>query len=141
MSYVKNDPGFNYDVNNNAEKQTSTFNVRSKVNVKKTETLGKPVRPVFEEPSCILHPNSKHTLNECRVFRLKPMEERRKILKDFGVCFKCCASKEHLKRDCHASIVCKDCGSLAHCTALHSEPDSGPPRNYRQNGGESTKTF
>ena len=56
MSSVKNDPGFNYDVNNNVEKQTSEFVIRSKVNVKKTETFGKPVRTVFEEPSCILHP-------------------------------------------------------------------------------------
>ena len=51
MSYVKKERGFSYDVNNNAEKQTSAFKIRSKVNVKKTETLGKPVRTVSEEPS------------------------------------------------------------------------------------------
>ncbi|XP_061166266.1 uncharacterized protein LOC133175165 [Saccostrea echinata] len=136
ISYIKNDPGLNYDSNNNMEKPLSIS--RNRVNVKITDTNSniKPIKTVFQHPKCILHPSSKHDLNECKAFRLKPIEERRRLLKDSRVCFKCCASKDHRKRDCTTAIVCKECGSHTHCTALHFDMTNERLKSRRQNGGE-----
>ncbi|XP_048747853.2 uncharacterized protein LOC125660050 [Ostrea edulis] len=136
MSYIKNDPGLNYDNNNNMEKHpTSTSRNRVNVKMSDTNTNVKPVKTVFQHPRCIIHANSKHDLNDCKAFRLKPLEERRRLLKDSGVCFKCCASKDHRKRDCTTVIVCRDCGSHNHCTALHINTTTDRPKG-RDNGGE-----
>ena len=136
MSYIKNDPGFIYDTNNNVEKQPA--NTRNKVTVKKTETTEKPAKTVVEDSKCILHPHAKHALTECKTFRSKPIEERRQFLKDSEVCFKCCASTEHRKRTCKTKIQCKECGSHTHCTAMHIDSYSIPSTNNRQYGGERT---
>ncbi|XP_056002772.1 uncharacterized protein LOC125674273 [Ostrea edulis] len=136
MSYIKNDPGLNYDNNNNMEKHPMST-PRNRVNVKMTDTNTnvKPVKTVFKHPRCIIHINSKHDLNDCKAFRLKPLEERRRLLKDSGVCFKCCASKDHRKRDCTTVIVCRDCGSHNHCRALHINTTTDWPKG-RNNGVE-----
>ena len=63
-----------------------------------------------------------HTLNVCSVFRAKPLQERKDILREHGFCYKCCVSK-HLARDCEANIKCELCGNARHTTAMH--PDQG----------------
>lgn len=70
------------------------------------------------------------------------MEERRTLLKDNKVCFKCCDSNKHVSRDFPVSVSCKECGSKQHTTALHvNKPASHllakPAQN---NGGESGST-
>ncbi|XP_055995796.1 uncharacterized protein LOC130046821 [Ostrea edulis] len=117
ISKVKNEPGFNYelDTNNNdrfaASKQTSS--ARNRVSVKKT---GVEVTVPIEH--CIIH-KTKHTLDDCRGFRSKSLEERKRLLKQNNICFRCCASNTHKSRDCSASVSCKECGSKFHTTALH----------------------
>lgn len=122
MSQIRNDPGFMYDVNNNQEKLSSTGTQnRLRVHVKKTEVTRNQVKgDTDSELKCIVHTNSKHALSECNAFRAKSIEERRQRLKENGVCFRCCGSKAHLKRDCKVDVKCSECGSQFHCSALHT---------------------
>lgn len=69
--------------------------------MKKTEVTRNQVKcDTDSELICILHTNSKQALSECDAFRVESIEERRQLLKENGVCFRCCGSKAHLKRDC-----------------------------------------
>lgn len=89
--------------------------------MKKTEVTRNQVKGDTDiELNCILHTNSKHTLSERNAFRAKSIMERRQLLKENGVCFRCCGSKAHLKRDCKVDVKCSECGSQFHCSALHT---------------------
>lgn len=84
-------------------------------------------------------PAVKHGVGDCRVFRLKPFEERRKILRENLLCFRCC-SGTHRKADCKEDIKCKDCGSGYHTTSLHVDtlPASTDRTPTLVHGGEET---
>lgn len=98
------DPSFDFDMN------TSTYShgppVRNtRVSVAKT-TVGSMNGTEDNPVLCIIH-KTNHTLGECGAFRHKPFEERRTLLKQNGICFRCCAAK-HLRRNCHAKIRCSE---------------------------------
>lgn len=71
-----------------------------------------------EVPVCVIHkgPDVKNSVSDCREFKLKPIKERRKILRYEGLRFRCC-SGTHRKAYCTQGINCKDCGY--HITSLH----------------------
>lgn len=124
MSQIKNDPGFMYDVNNNQKKLSSTDTQnRLRVHVKKTEVTRNQVKGNTDsELNCILDTNPKHALSECNAFRAKSIEERRQLLKENGVCFRCSCSKAHLKRDCKVDVKCFECrGSISLFRLAHLE--------------------
>lgn len=50
------------------------------------------------------------------------LDDRKKFLRDKGVCFSCCASVSHQAKDCGASIKCAECRSERHVAALHFGP-------------------
>ncbi|XP_071152766.1 uncharacterized protein [Mytilus edulis] len=148
MSKIKNDPGFIFGskVTPNTKDSTSRFTPQtySKVNVHKTAVEQQTEDSSQQQNLCILH-KTKHTLNECRAFRAKPIEERKELLRQNNVCYKCCESTTHRSRDCNASISCNECGSERHTTALHitrpqqseSSQFSSPRQAY---GGEQTES-
>lgn len=87
---------------------------------------------------CPIH-NTGHSLNKCRSFRMKPMAFRKKILKDIGICFKCCAGF-HLAANCSNLISCEICKGRNHPTALHVVSDSH--RWQKSHSGEQAeRTF
>lgn len=136
MSKIKNDPSFSYD------SQPSTSDTRTNrhdpqrphplVNARKTEVEQTDTSP---EKICPLH-KTRHSLNSCRVFKSKPIEERWKFLKEHRLCFRCCESDQHVKRSCKEEVKCADCGSTTHSAALHSAgiESEGP---LFAHGGES----
>ncbi|XP_071138904.1 uncharacterized protein [Mytilus edulis] len=148
MSKIKNDPGFIFGskVTPNTKDSTPRFTPQtySKVNVHKTAVEQQTEDSSQQQNLCILH-KTKHTLNECRAFRAKPIEERKELLRQNNVCYKCCESTTHRSRDCNASISCNECGSERHTTALHitrpqqseSYQFSSPRQAY---GGEQTES-
>ena len=96
-------------------------------------------------PRCPLH-KADHSLNVCRSFRAKPLQERKDILRENGFCYKCCTSK-HLSRNCKATIKCELCGNSRHTTAMHPDSDqehnSSAATGFTVDGGEkkiSTKS-
>lgn len=70
------------------------------------------------EKHCLLH-DKPHPLSRCRGFRMKPMEEKKSLLTQQGICFKCCSSIIHMARNCDKDITCSECGSSTYIAALH----------------------
>lgn len=70
------------------------------------------------EHLCPLH-NKPHALRKCHTFCSKPIEERKTYLKEKNICFKCCSSTKHRAKDCDKEIICRECGSKTHTSALH----------------------
>lgn len=66
---------------------------------------------------CPVH-NKPHPLAKCRAFKMKPLQERKNILKEHKRCYKCC-SPNHLAKDCQATLKCNECESDRHCSAMH----------------------
>ncbi|XP_030209647.1 uncharacterized protein LOC115541880 [Gadus morhua] len=95
-------------------------------------------KPDGPEKNCPIH-NKPHALRKCRTFRGKVLEERKSLLKEHGICFKCCTSASHLARDCKVKVKCAECDSDRHHAAMHPGP---PPQVFRRptppsdNGGE-----
>lgn len=71
------------------------------------------------------------------------LDDRKRFLREKGVCFRCCASVSHQAKDCDAAIRCAQCGSERNVAALHFGPapkdskEQGPSEVY---GGESVPT-
>ncbi|XP_071123362.1 uncharacterized protein [Mytilus edulis] len=150
ISKTKNDPGFIFvskaTPNTKGAAPRSTPYPRTKVGAHKT-AVEQQSGDASKQGLCILH-NTKHSLNECRAFRAKSIEERKGLLKENNVCYKCCDSTTHRSRDCNASISCKECGSKQHTTALHitrlqkpaSSQSSSPKQAYGGEPIESAET-
>lgn len=159
---LKNDPSLALDYEHMPQKPVvpkQRFPDRLNVHSRKTEldqgskskmehfqnqsqnNLSQPEQPIREDVShCIIH-KSKHSLNDCRGFRAKSLEERKKLLKENNVCYRCCASTSHFGRECPTRIKCKDCGSESHPTALHvDKPNkkvvSSSENSPNKHGGE-----
>lgn len=75
-----NDPSLSYQ---KPESSKTNLTPYRKINVKKTEFA--------EVPNCPIY-NTLHRRNKCR----KPLKERKQILLDNNLCYKCCESKTHV---------------------------------------------
>jgi hypothetical protein len=128
---IRNNLSFAYDKADIPRKKPE------KVFAHKTERL--QVGDVSDR-KCPLH-GTYHSLNKCRTFKTKSLDERREFLKDNDICFKCCDSNSHKRRNFTAQVKCNDCG---HPSALHvmvhdKRNHGGEKPNYRRpNGGEKT---
>ena len=122
--------------------------MKAPVYVHKTQvsSVDKPESRVGNKPAdpskhCPLH-GKPHPLMKCRGFREKSLEERKQLLKEHYICFRCCSSTEHLARNCSADVKCMECESTNHTTALHPGPatwksNSSPPAS--EHSGEEDK--
>ncbi|CAN2390054.1 zinc finger [Pristimantis euphronides] len=153
---VRNDPGFDFSsVDSTYPKSGKPTLVRDhkhtpiyvhKTNVAPTDSSRRSYYTAETEGTlkkdpnkeCPLH-NKPHSLQKCRGFREKSLNDRRVFLKENSICYRCCASTYHLARDCKANIICLECNSQEHNTALHPGPApwtltlSGPSTEH---GGE-----
>ncbi|XP_062415794.1 uncharacterized protein LOC119194889 [Pungitius pungitius] len=68
---------------------------------------------------CPLH-NKPHPLEKCRTFKMKPLAERKDVLREHRRCFRCC-SPTHMARECTVELNCNECQSNRHVTAMHPE--------------------
>lgn len=73
---------------------------------------------VSSESVCPIH-KTNHSLNHCKTVRAKPIQVRRKFLSDYKICYGCCNSDKHMKRDCQERAKCDNCGSEDHPSALY----------------------
>lgn len=135
MSKMLNDPGLVYEEhtprkNTNPSKSAN----QDKVSVRKSKVFnqGEENDP---EKFCPLHKSAKHPLTKCKGFRSSTLEEKRKVLKENNICFKCCKSSAHIARACPEDIVCTLCGSKKHATPMHVNTDSD--KAALPQGGES----
>ncbi|XP_042073747.1 uncharacterized protein LOC121813867, partial [Haplochromis burtoni] len=120
---ARNDPSFNLLSTCNSGVKRDKLgdgysNNRRSVSVHKTNVIA--ISEEGPDKCCPVY-NKPHALQQCRSFREKPIQERKAILKQHNICFKCCASNKHVARDCQAEIKCSECNSDKHPTALHSD--------------------
>jgi len=123
VSKTKNDPSMCYD--NPSTPLSTSIPCNSNINKNHHERTHVSRQPVVTRKTdtknidpCPIH-NTYHELVNCRAFREYKPEERQQLLRDKGICFKCCRSKEHKARNCPETIKCEICNSTRHCTALH----------------------
>ncbi|TKS65471.1 hypothetical protein D9C73_028149 [Collichthys lucidus] len=94
-------------------------------------TTNKTQCPVHQKP---------HSLAKCRGFRMKTLDERRGLLKELSICYRCLSSTEHRAKNCKAVIRCVECNSDSHTSAMHAGPppwtDTGPDTLPLAHGGE-----
>lgn len=118
-----NDPDLTYSI----ESSTTSRPSRPLADIRKqptvytvgclyTEVLGDSEQGKQEK--CPIY-HSNHSLNKCREFLKKPFKDRKKLIRDNHICFKCCLTTNHTAKDCQAAVCCGDCGSQCHPTALH----------------------
>lgn len=107
----------------------SNYVQKNSVVVKKTnahheaQSTASTTEDVSVPGKCPIH-NTDHPLNKCRTFRSKSIQERMKFLREKRICFRCCASTTHIKKDCKEKVSCKECNSSSHPTALHIDTPS-----------------
>lgn len=84
--------------------------------------------PLDPNKQCPVH-KKPHSL-KCRGFRMKKLDEKRSLLKELSICYKCLSSTEHRANNCKAVIRCVECNSDSHTSAMHAGPppwtDTGP---------------
>ena len=105
MAELINDPSFDFDTG------TSSFEPRNRgpSQAQRITTSKLTVSDEGKVLKCIIH-NADHSLDSCRVFRHKTLYQRRALLREHGICYRCCAYK-HLRDDCHQDILCAECKS------------------------------
>ena len=87
---------------------------------------------------CILH-KKPHPLSKCRAFRSKPIAERKNLLKQHRICYRCVASTNHLAKNCPCTTKCSECQSDRHLSALHAgkpHEEDDPKEENADQGGE-----
>ncbi|XP_071139321.1 uncharacterized protein [Mytilus edulis] len=142
QSKVKNNPSFLYDSQQAntgfKDKLPTTKGKLNDVRTRKTdfaETKNERSQSVDPREKCLIH-GTNHTLNDCRTFKSKPIQERRQFLKLNKLCFGCCLSASHFKRNCPNAIKCGECGKTDHPTALHIKNRDQQSTEPSGHGGE-----
>ncbi|XP_062570928.1 uncharacterized protein LOC134232947 [Saccostrea cucullata] len=108
--------------------------------IRSRKTDVKPSKSTGQRKPCLLEHRveSNHNIKDCRKFRTLPIGSRKKLLKENGICFRCCDSKEHLARDCNVKLKCDVCQSDKHCGALHVNSSQGREDKENSHGGENS---
>lgn len=129
-SKIRNDPSFHY--HNEATLQMNVVQRpgtnKRVVSVKKTQVEGK----------CPIH-KTPHSLEECRAFKTKSHDEKRKFLADNKLCF-LCFSDQHVARNCKAQVKCSVCSSKGHCSVMHKTTLPSSCEIREPHGGERHRT-
>ena len=105
ITKMRNDPSLQFDVSldsNKGEQQKvykgrrPSLRNKAPVTVFKTQLRNSSPQKSnsLTSTGCPIHESMKHTLNECRQFRARPIEERRTFIKENGYCFRCCETHE-----------------------------------------------
>lgn len=112
MTKMMNDPSFQPTPHYPPKKEEPfpATPLRQPIRVRKTDVSSESVCPIHK---------TTHSLNHCKTLRAKPIQVRRKFLIDYKICYSCCNSDKHIKRDCQGRTKCDDCGSVYHPSALH----------------------
>lgn len=147
MCSMLNDPGLAFsEPPSNSNAHIKDRNQSRTVRVAKTDIAQSEQKSSIAKNSCILHSTSGHSLNQCKSFRYKSLAERRRLLGEHHMCYRCCETDKHIFKNCTVSVKCSDCGSVKHPSALHPKDNStfssgnevkGQSYTAPQHGGES----
>ena len=136
LASTLNDPCYIFDHSKVPEeprlpqKQRQCYVTTKKTGVKQDEGF-----EFKQNVSCPIHPKSRtHELKDCKEFCKKSMDEKKRLLKEHRACFRCC-SLEHFSRDSTTPMICSECNSSSHVTAMHIPKTVGTETTKRSTGG------
>ncbi|KAK3096719.1 hypothetical protein FSP39_002652 [Pinctada imbricata] len=141
MSKIVNDPSFKYDTGHNQSfRRNRETPPQPKITVRKSEIAeDKGDRDAVDpEKTCPLHNSVKHPLSKCKAFKSSSLQDRKCLLKQNAICFRCCKSTDHIARNCKETIVCRYCKSNKHASPMHVDVDNNPVKGVQPHGGEDT---
>lgn len=123
-------------------KPIGNYNQKPSVTVHKTDisSEGSKAKEADEDIKrrCPIH-HKPHPLKRCRGFRIMLLEDRKKLLRDNNICYRCLASTSHQAKECTVTVKCEECNSEKHLAALHPGPEPQmpkPPPSPKEHGGE-----
>ena len=131
ISVIRNDPSllFETPMNQSTRKpsyskpQNTMYKQKDQhlITANKMEVNSTPVTKSNSNSThaCLIHIGAKHTINECKAFRSKSLENRKTLLRSHNICLRCCDTSDHFANRCRAQIQCDICKASTHCTALH----------------------
>ncbi|XP_052801803.1 uncharacterized protein LOC128232343 [Mya arenaria] len=132
IARIKNNPGLMFDHIEATHKtlQQKVFSRKTEVNDRVQSTHGQ----IEERPQekCPIH-KTKHSLRVCNAFKAMNQENKKQLLKENQLCFRC-LSPSHMYKNCNSNVKCEECGSDRHCMVMHF---TYKPRE--SHGGEETK--
>ena len=114
---------------------TDQNRLRRTYKVDLSERTGGRVQKIDLNRWCLVD-KKPHALNQCRAFRAKPIEERKSLLKKYGVCYRYITSDDHMAKNCKIPIKCIGCDRDKHLSALHvgnppETTDGNKPKDER----------
>lgn len=131
---IKNDPSFTISTSSShASSRTEKplkYSNKAAVTVHKTDIPSElsgiqtsPYVKKLDEPDrqCPIH-KKPHPLKKCKLFRDKPLDQRKTYLRENRICYRCCGSTQHMAKDCKTTVKCFECNSDKHIAALHPGP-------------------
>ena len=95
----------------------STFQTDKVRNAQPEKSPEKQDRAI-QEIACILHPNGKHDIKDCRSFSSKTFDEKRSLCFKAGLCYLCLG--QHRQADCDGTQKCTQCNGK-HLSVMHNE--------------------
>ncbi|KAM4014162.1 uncharacterized protein ACNLHF_004040 [Anomaloglossus baeobatrachus] len=111
---IRNDPSFDFTISYATPSPAPNL-LKTSVAVDKTNVSSgfvhrsasdSHVQTKAQDPikQCPLH-QKPHSLLRCRASRGKPMPDRKSVLKENGICYKCCLSTTSLAKDCKEAHI------------------------------------
>ncbi|XP_071098015.1 uncharacterized protein [Haliotis cracherodii] len=140
ISKEKNDPSFAHETYTASPRKDRSKPPLVAAN-RKTEVTQETRGNQDWSKLCPVH-KTDHSLNQCKAFKLKTIEDRKALIKRFGICYRCCLTSTHLAKACREFVKCAFCGSSRHATALHvvdweqQNSETGTPSPRVNDGGE-----
>ena len=116
IAKVRNDPGLIGNLSFEKNVHVPPLKMTS-ASCKKTEVVRDSLRS-NSRVRCPIH-KANHSLVDCRSFKSMSVSERKKIVKDSRLCFKCLETNSHKASDCKKDIKCTVCGSVKHQSLNH----------------------
>lgn len=86
MSIIRNDPGLMFDTSKQPQFDRNDTKVKTVI-THKTDISSETANVGHQ---CLIHKGSKHTINKCKAFRTKSIEDRKHSIRDHNICFRCC---------------------------------------------------
>ncbi|XP_052761778.1 uncharacterized protein LOC128204401 [Mya arenaria] len=146
-SKIRNDPAFQWEHQvveacpKPKQRQSSSINARV-VNRKTDIHIGSEISDDKMKNDqitrCPIH-RSGHGLKECKTFANMTWEERRKLLKEKGICYRCISSSDHASTNCPVSVTCEICMKKNHLTAMHRDRTEFNVRNSAVPASDQSK--